>query len=100
MQTKLHRAESISALLIGLTIFSMLFLVYSQWLEQQVMSKNKLYQQQQALQLIENQIALKLADKPCESQVEQNQITFDISCAAQRIRVQFPLGEISVSTSW
>lgn len=90
-------AETILATLVALLTFSILFLSYSSWLKYQTQHIQLNYQQQQALQLIDNQIALKLAGQQCENQVEQNQLHFKINCNDNEIIVQFPLGEIRIT---
>lgn len=91
------KAESFSALLVAMVLFSVVLLVYQQWQSQQNVRNVMLYQQQQALQIAENQLALQHAGKNCEAQAVQNGLTFTISCQAHRIQVRFPLGQVEIS---
>lgn len=90
-------AETLVSVLVAITIFSILFLSYSKWQQRQTLAENTLYQKQQALQIAENQIALKLAKLDCESAITQNQILFKIQCNDNEIEVRYPLGKILIS---
>ncbi|WGE31457.1 DUF5374 domain-containing protein [Actinobacillus genomosp. 2] len=93
MRNKLYTAETLSSVLVGLTLFALIWLSFSNWQQRQIAKINTHYQHQQALQIIENQIALRLANKPCEKQIIQNRITFQIECKTGKIQVKFPLGQ-------
>lgn len=96
---KKFKAESFIAILTALTIFSMLFLSYSQWQKKQTEQLWLNYQKQQAFQIAENQLSLLFATQNCESQAVQNNITFTIQCQSGQIIVKFPLGSITVKSS-
>lgn len=89
------KAESLVSVLLAMSIFSVLLLAYSKWQSYQNRSTHFIYQQQQALQIAENQIALRMAGLNCESHIQQNGITFAIQCG-QGIIVKFPLGKIEI----
>lgn len=94
---KIVKAESSIALLISVSVFAILFLTYSRWQSSQNKQENFLFQQQQALQIASNQLALKMAKKPCERSVKQNNLQFEILCDEQQIKVTFPAGEIKLA---
>ncbi|WP_373819650.1 DUF5374 domain-containing protein [Glaesserella sp.] len=94
---RLFKAENTISVVIAIMLFSMLYLTYSHWQTQQNDQTNFVFQQRQALQIAENQIALKMNDKQaCESSIEQNGIYFEIQCSSQQIRVSFPKGEVII----
>ncbi|WP_244298124.1 DUF5374 domain-containing protein [Actinobacillus vicugnae] len=97
MLNNIIKSESFIAILVGILIFSTLFLTTSKWLSHQTEKINLIYQQQQALQIAENQLALKYAKKPCEAAIQQNHLTFTIECQTNKISVAFPLGKIEIS---
>lgn len=90
------RSESALSLLVIISVFAVVFLSYLKWQGIQTKREALLYQQQQALQIAENQIALKMADKACERSVLQNNLRFGIQCTDREIIVSFPLGEIKI----
>ncbi|MDP8171417.1 DUF5374 domain-containing protein [Pasteurella skyensis] len=89
----LLKAETFVSLLTAIVLFSIMLFSYTQWQKQQNKSEILLYQRLQAMQVAENQISLKMANLPCESSFLQNDITFNISCQTNSIKVTFPLGE-------
>ncbi|WGE85034.1 DUF5374 domain-containing protein [Actinobacillus equuli] len=93
----LIKSESFISILIGMLLFSLIFIVTSRWGSQQTEKINYIYQQQQALQIIENQIALKYAKIPCEHDIQQNRLKFHIECNENKISVSFPLGKIDIT---
>lgn len=93
---KLIKAETGVSLLIAISLFFIIFFAYSKWQSMQTRQGNFLYQQQQALQIAENQIALKMANRECERLVKQNDLLFTVQCSQTFIKVIFPLGEIKV----
>lgn len=93
----LFKAESAVSLLLAIVLFSILFLSYAEWQNQQHRQQQFLFQQQQALQIAENQIALQMAGKPCQRRIEQNQTTFELlRCTPSEIQIRFPLGELHI----
>lgn len=90
------KAESILSVLIAISLFSLMFLSYRQWQSLQHWQENRLYQKQQALQIAENQLALRLANRACKRSVTQNNLQFVIECSDSQIKVGFPLGEIKI----
>ena len=97
--TKIVKAETLTSLLITISLFMILFLAYANWQSLQNKQANYLYQQQQALQIAENQLNLKAANEPCERMVKQNHLTFKITCTEYKIIVVFPLGEVEIGKS-
>ena len=95
---RLFYAETFLSLLVIITIFALICLGYLQWQSQQNRQVNFIFQQQQALQIAENQLARKMAVENCESTVEQNQLRFVIECPPNKIEVKFPLGSVVVTT--
>lgn len=94
---KIHKAETATSLLIALLLFSLICLGWLGWQSQQTMQSQFVFQQQQALQIAENQIARLLAKLPCQKRWIQNGVQFDIHrCSEQEIEVKFPLGEIVI----
>lgn len=97
--TKITKAETLISLLVAISLFTILFLTYSNWQSSQQQQANYVYQQQQALQIAENQLNLKAANEPCERMVKQNHLTFKITCTEYKIIVVFPLGEVEIGKS-
>ena len=95
---RLFYAETFLSLLVIIAIFALICLGYLQWQSQQNQQVNFIFQQQQALQIAENQLARKMAAVNCESAVEQNQLRFVIECRQDKIEVKFPLGSVVVTT--
>jgi len=93
MRNKVYTAETLFSVLIGLVLFTLIWLNFSDWQRRQIEQINQSYQRQQALQIIENQLALKLAGQSCERHIIQNRITFRITCESGKITVVFPLGQ-------
>lgn len=73
-----------------------IFFGITKWQAMQTQQENVLYQRQQALQIAENQIALKMAGKACQRLVKQNNLQFSVQCGQTSISVAFPLGEIKI----
>lgn len=95
---KIIKSESFISILIGIIIFSLIFIVILRWGSYQTRKINYIYQQQQALQIIENQLALRYAKEPCESYIQQNHLKFTIECQENKMRVTFPLGKIEITS--
>lgn len=73
-----------------------IFFGITKWQAMQIQQENTLYQRQQALQIAENQIALRMAGKACQRLVKQNNLQFSVQCGQTNISVAFPLGEIKI----
>lgn len=93
---KVVKAESLISVLIALSLWLILYFTYIHWQSEQHRTAAEIYQRQQALQIAENQIALKMARLPCEKQVQQNNLTFQITCREQKMVVTFPLGNVEI----
>lgn len=94
---KYFKAESYITLLVVISLFAISFWVYSQWQTRQHYRAHFLYQQQQALQIADNQLALLLAGQSCKRSVSQNNLQFFIECNDKRLKIRFPLGEINIA---
>lgn len=92
-----YPAETTLSLLIAILIFSLLVLFFGRWQTSQHQQINQHFQRQQAVQILENQLALTLAELDCESSVTQNQIRYDIQCTGSQKRIRFPLGSIELN---
>lgn len=92
-----YQAETTLSLLVAMTLFTLILFVFSHWQSEQNYRLNKHYQQQQAAKLLENQIALELADLDCESHIIQNGISYQIECLAHKKSIRFPLGKIDLN---
>lgn len=88
------KAESVVSILIAIGLFSLMATLFFKWQSDQHHRKIKLYQEQQAWQILENQIALELVGLDCEKKIKQNDIVFKIDCSLSEISVEFPLGKI------
>lgn len=92
-----HRAETILSTLVAISLLVVLTLIYQKWRQTQIQHQSYLYQEQQALQIIENQIACHMAAVSCESTITQNQLTFKVDQTGGKITVRFPLGKVEVA---
>ncbi|QIM67442.1 hypothetical protein A4G16_08725 [Mannheimia granulomatis] len=92
-----YKAETTISLLVAISLFAVIVLVFSQWQSVQNRLLNKQFQQQQAVQILENQIALKLARLECESSLTQNSVYYQIQCSSNQQSVRFPLGKIELN---
>ena len=93
------KAETFVSLLVVLTLFALIWLSYTAWLQTQSQKQSQLYQEQQALQIVENQLALQMVGMTCESQVQQNQLVFHIQCSSNVITVKYPQGQVTIKKS-
>ena len=84
------------SLLLSIGLLSMFLFTFSNWLKNQNEQQNKQYQQLQAMQIAENQIALRMANKPCATLIKQNELDFYIDCYKNKIKIRYPLGEFSI----
>lgn len=95
--TKYQQGSSLLAVLLALFVLSTMILVVSRWLNVQQYDAALNYQRYQGLLLVQNQFARQRLGLACETDIYQNQLHFQLSCSAQQVKVQFPLGELSVS---
>lgn len=93
---RLKYGASLISLLVTLSIFSLLLLSISQWQSSQLRRVQDIYQRVQAVQLAENQKQRLFVGLPCESQIKQNQLQFQISCQNDRVTVRYPRGELKL----
>ena len=93
---KLIKAESLTSLMVVMLIFSVIYLGYSRWQHIQNKQSTLIFQQQQALQIAENQIALLMAGKPCENQIRQNEQEIKEQCRSNTLKITFPSGEVVI----
>jgi prepilin peptidase dependent protein C len=73
-------AETMVTVLLSAALSALIFLSFSKWQSEQRQTQYRHYLQQQALQIADNQIALRYAGMACETSVEQNNIQFRIQC--------------------
>lgn len=92
------RAESLVSLLVALTLFAILALNFTAWQKIQLERGARNYQQQQALQIAENQIALRMAGLSCEPQAVENDVKFTIQCSGELIKISYPMGQVEINT--
>ncbi|HGO5815970.1 TPA: DUF5374 domain-containing protein [Mannheimia haemolytica] len=92
-----YKAETALSLLVAITLFAIVILSFSQWQSAQNRRLNQHFQQQQAIIILENQLALKLAGLDCEPSITQNQIRYEIQCNGNRLSIRFPLGKIELN---
>ncbi|EIG24465.1 DUF5374 domain-containing protein [Haemophilus paraphrohaemolyticus] len=90
------RAESLVSLLVALTLFAIFALNFTAWQKTQLERGARNYQQQQALQIAENQIALRMAGLSCEPQAVENDVKFIIQCSGELIKVSYPMGHVEI----
>lgn len=89
-----YRAETALSVLVAIMLFSVMVLTFNHWQSEQNRQLNYHLQRQQAVQILVNQIALKLVDVECEKAVVQNQVRYEIQCLEA---IRFPLGEIKLN---
>lgn len=92
-----YKAETVISLLVAILLFSIIILVFGHWQSEQNRQLNLHFQKQQAMQILEDQIALKLAGLDCEAKILQNQVKYEIQCSGNRISILFPLGKIDLN---
>lgn len=92
------KAESLVSLLVALMLFAILALNFTAWQKTQLERGTRNYQQQQALQIAENQIALRMAGLSCESQAVENDVRFTIQCNEELIKISYPMGKVEIKT--
>ena len=90
------KAESLVSLLVALMLFAILALNFTAWQKEQLERGARNYQQQQALQIAENQLALRMAGLGCEPQAVENGVKFAIQCSGEQIRVSYPMGQVEI----
>ena len=92
------KAESLVSLLVALMLFAILALNFTAWQKTQLERGARNYQQQQALQIAENQIALRMAGRSCEAQAVENDVRFTIQCNEELIKISYPMGKVEIKT--
>lgn len=92
------KAESLVSLLVALMLFAIFALNFTAWQKTQLEHGARNYQQQQALQIAENQIALRMAGLSCEAQAVENDVRFTIQCNEELIKISYPMGKVEIKT--
>ncbi|OOR98324.1 hypothetical protein B0187_08615 [Haemophilus paracuniculus] len=92
------KAENTLSIMIAVMISSILLLVYSQWQGRQNQAQMQAFQRLEAMQIAENQLALKMTKLPCEAEINQNELRFRVRCESNRIQVEYPLGVFELTT--
>ena len=80
------------SLLLALSIFSGLFLIFNRWTTEQRKSEIRNIQEFQAIQIAENQAQRQFLGLSCENSVQQNGIQFAIQCNYHQVNILYPLG--------
>ena len=78
------------SLLLALSIFSGLFLIFNRWTTEQRKSAVRLFQEFQAQR--------QFLGLSCENSVEQNDIQFSIQCSHHQVNIRYPQGEFLLKT--
>ena len=86
------------SLLLALSIFSGLFLIFNRWTSEQRKSAVKIFQEFQAIQIAENQAQRQFLSLSCENNVEQNGIQFAIQYSHHQVKIRYPQGEFLLKT--
>jgi len=76
-----NNGMSLMSLLLALSIFSGLFLIFNRWTTEQRKSAVRIFQEFQAIQIAENQAQRQFLGLSCENSVQQNGIQFTIQCS-------------------
>ena len=95
LRLKQYKGMSLLTLLVSLSLFSGIFLTINQWMSIQRKTAVEIYQRYQAIQIIENQKQRQFLGLPCENNVKQNGVRFQIQCG-ESIVVDYPAGKISL----
>lgn len=93
---RMQKGMSLVTLLVTLSIFSGIFLTINQWTANQRKTGIKAYQRYQAVQIAENQKQRQFSGLPCEQRVKQNQLTFEIQCSADKVKVRYFFNKESI----
>lgn len=96
LKPRVNKGMSLTSVMFTLMVFSILFLVFNRWTANQRQSVVKIYHDFQALQIAENQAQRQFLGLPCEQQVTQNDIAFQIQCQSNQVVIRPPLGEFSL----
>lgn len=96
LKPRVNKGMSLTSVMFTLMVFSTLFLVFNRWTANQRQSAVKIYHDFQALQIAENQAQRQFLGLPCEQQVKQNDIAFQIQCQSNQVVIRSPLGEFSL----
>lgn len=90
------KAETFISLLVAISLFSTIYMVYMNWQKSYNKQRVDLFQQRQALFIADNQINLRMAKIPCEKQAVYNGTNFTIECSEHGVRVRFATGEVNI----
>lgn len=90
---KVNKGMSLMSLLLALSIFSGLFLIFNRWTTEQRKSAVSVFQEFQAIQIAENQAQRQFLGLSCENSVQQNDIQFSIQCSHHQVNIRYPQGE-------
>ena len=93
---KYKKGASLLGVLVAISLFSLIILSISRWLNHQQRDGLLTYQRYQALLLAQNQFSRHRLGLPCQTKLVQNQIVFSLSCQNKQVKVRFPLGEITL----
>ena len=90
------KAETFISVLVAISLFSTIYMVYINWQKSYNKQRVFLFQQKQALLVADNQINLRMAKIPCEKQAVYNDTNFAIECSERTVRVRFATGEVNI----
>lgn len=96
LKPQMNKGMSLTSVMFTLMVFSTLFLVFNRWTANQRQSAVKIYYDFQALQIAENQVQRQFLGLPCEPQMKQNDIVFQIQCQGNQVVIRSSLGEFSL----
>lgn len=88
-------AYTLIGLLWFIVMISFSIIVFNRWQQSYLLQSQRLYTQTMALQIAQNQQALRLKKYPCQAQVTQNKIVFKIQCSSSYIKVSS--GDIQIT---
>ncbi|MCX2962026.1 DUF5374 domain-containing protein [Rodentibacter caecimuris] len=92
----MNKGMSLTSVMFMIMLFSILFLVFNRWTANQRKSAAEIYHDFQALQIAENQAQRQFLGLPCEQQVKQNNLQFQIQCSGNQVVVRSSQGEFSL----
>ncbi|OOF65784.1 DUF5374 domain-containing protein [Rodentibacter sp. Ppn85] len=92
----MNKGMSLTSVMFTIMLFSILFLVFNRWTASQRKSAVEIYHDFQALQIAENQAQRQFLGLPCEQQVKQNNLQFQIQCRGNQVIVRSSQGEFSL----
>ncbi|OOF37553.1 DUF5374 domain-containing protein [Rodentibacter heidelbergensis] len=84
------------SVMVTLMVVSIVFLAFNRWTAHQRQRAVKIYHDVQALQIAENQAQRQFLGLPCEQQLKQNGMAFQIQCQHNQVVIRSHWGEFSL----